>query len=949
MRKTLFFVLLILLVLPAFGRGKNKIPYEHFDWKVYQSPHFDIFYYEEEAHLLEGVADLAEAAYEANSKTIQHEVEFRIPLVIFKSHEEFEQTNIFPGFLPKYVGAFAEPFQSRMVLPVDLPPEELYELLRHEMTHIFQYDMLFNNKISTIMRANAPTWLIEGMASYVADDEDNFARMVLRDAAINSNFRTLAQFSGQSYLAYRVGHAAFDFMEQEWGIEGIRNFLWEYRKNITGKVESAMEKAFELSPEEFSRKFRKYLRKRYVDLLPIKEEPDDHAREIRTRKVFTTLSPELSVSGDLFAAMVPIKNELDLVLVSTKDGRIFKNLTKGYTNRYTDMSVSAFDGINDLAWSPDGNQIVFIARKEGTNVMFVVNVLNGDLMEELRFDDVKEIQSPAFGADSDVLFFSGNQDGVYDLYEYSRSKETLRNLTSDPEEDRNPRISPDGKELVYSSNRDGFFKIFSLDLDTGKNTQLTSGLGNDIQPSYSQDMKSVYFSSDRFDDIYNIYGLDLETGRKAQYTNVLTGAFAPQERIVFDHREGEETKQLVFTSYYEGRFRIYRMDNPEERKEAYDVSEDNYQNVKEHVMTTNLTLDPEKFKPYKMTENFTVSGVDLTAGVTDDGRFLTNSRVSFGDVLGNHSVDVYAYSISSYESYYVNYLNRTRRLQWGTSFDAFQYFFVDYYNPVNYGQRLDRVAKDLRLTGYMRYPFSLFSRVDFGVGATDQDTYRPLAVYDDNNDVFLGYTYEQVDFTAPFAYVALSRDTIRYANFGPMQGMGFDFIYSNAIGEYQTFSTDFRAYKELTRRSLLAFRVRGDYSDGDTPELFYLGGNNNLRGDYYYNQFSGTRRVLTQMELRFPLIDYLGFPGFGFGNIRGAFFAEAGGTWSEDGEFSFEFEPDEEFDPATPSPKYLLGTYGFDVSMFLFGLELHWNWAKRTNFSTFPSSSNFSFWIGRTF
>lgn len=929
---------------PLWAGGKNKIPYDNFEWKIYRSPHFNVFFYEAEEHLLPKVVDMAEAAYAHNSDLLQHQINFKVPLVIYKTHEEFEQTNVFSGFVPRYVGAFAEPFQSRMVLPIDLPDVELYELIAHELTHIFQYDMLFNNKISTIIRANAPTWFIEGMASYVADDESNLDRMVLRDSAINSNFASLSQLSSLSFLAYRVGHSAFNYIEQEYGIEGVRNLLWEYRKNIGGSVESAIRKALDIEPEDFDRQFKKYLRKRYVSLLPKKEEPDDYAREIRTRKVFTTLSPELSPSGDLFAAFVPIKNSIDLVLISTKDGRLFKNLTPGYTNRYTELSVNPFNGTNDLAWSNDGNEIAFMARREGTNILLVVNVLTAQIVDEVKTAGIKSLESPCFSDDAKTIFFVGNQNGVGDIFSLDRETREVANLTNDPEDDKNPRLSPDGKELVYSSERDGFFKVVALKLGTLEKTQLTSGFGNDIQPSFSQDMSRIYYSSDRFEDIYNVYSLKLDSGEMFQYTDILTGAFAPQERTVFDHREGEERKQLVFTAYYEGRFRIYRMDEMGERERPYDVSSDLYTNVKDHKMSANYTLDMDNFQPYRLKNNFTVSGVDVTAGVTDDGRFISNSSVQFSDVLGNHNLAISAYSVSSFESYYANYLNRSRRLQWGFQFDSIQYFLVDrFFRP---GERVDRVYKYQLLTGYMRYPLSLFSRIDFGLGMTDQDTFRYVPVT--NDEGVTGFFLEQSDFTTPFAYLAFSHDTLRYQNFGPIQGMGFDLIYSEAFGEYNAVNLEFRAYKELTRRSLIAFRVRGDMSDGDTPQFYYLGGNNNLRGDYFYNEFVGTRRFLSQFEIRFPVVDAIVFPGWALTNIRGGLFLDVGGTFFEGGNFEWDFEGDT-FDADLPSTDYLLATYGMDVSMYFLGLELHWTWSRRTNFDDFPSNSRFSFWIGRTF
>ncbi|MCB1049976.1 MAG: PD40 domain-containing protein [Acidobacteria bacterium] len=934
-------LLVCFFFLPLFAGGKNKVSYDQFEWKVYQSAHFKVFHYTEEEHLLPAVVDMAEAAYAANSDKLQHQINFKIPLVIYKTHEEFEQTNIFGGFVPRYVGAFADPFQSRMVLPIDLPPEDLYELIAHELTHIFQYDMLFNNRISTIIRANAPTWFIEGMASYIANDEDNLGRMVLRDAAVNAGFNSLSNLNSLSYMAYRVGHAAFDFMEEEWGIEGVRNFLWEYRKDITGGVDDALQKAFELEPNEFNRKFKKYLRKRYIELLPIKEEPDDYAREIRTRRVVTTLSPELSPSGDLFAAVVPMGNELDLVLVSTKDGRIFKNLTKGYTNEYTEINVNAFSGKNDLSWSPDGNEIAFSVRKEGTNRILVVNVLNGRITEDLSFDDIRSLESPAFGGNPNELYFTGNKNGAIDVFYYNRKAATVVNLTNDPQEDRNPRISPDGNELLYSSMRAGFMKIIAYNLEKREKTQLTSGLGNDIQANYSQDMKRIYFSSDRYDDIYNIYSLEIETGLMHQYTNLLTGAFSPQERILFDHKAGVETKQLVFSAFYEGRYRIYRMDKPSDREKVYSADQDNYENVKDHPMTANTKVEPESFGEYRPFKNFSVSGVDLTAGVTDDGRFLTNSSISFSDVLGNHNLDISAYSISSYESYYANYLNRTGRAQWGLTFDSQQYFFVDYYFQP--GSRIDRTYKNMILAGYWRYPFSLFSRVDIGAGGVDYDSYYPR--YNEELDRFL---YEVADYTEPFAYLNFSRDTARYSYFGPIQGMVLDIGATHTFNQYTTYRADYKGYKELSRRSLFATRVRADYSDGDRPELFFLGGNSNLRGDYFYNQFAGTKRLLTQMELRFPLVDQITFPGFSLGNIRGRFFTEVGGAWFDDDSFNFEFEGSDTYFPELPNPNYLLGSYGFEISMFFLGLELHWTWSTRTNFDDLTGSRHFSFWIGRT-
>lgn len=946
-------LLLAVPVLPANARGKNKIQYDDFEWKVYISPHFKVYYYEAEAHLLESIVDMAESAYRHVSEKLQHELNFNVPFVAYKTHEEFEQTNIFPNFIPRNLGAFAEPLQSRMVLPLDGGPEKNYALIVHELTHIFQYDMLYNNKLSTILRAQAPTWFTEGMASWVADDEDNLDRMVLRDAAVNSNFTSLGAFSGLSFLAYRIGHSAFDFMEEKYGIEGIRNFLWQYRKNITGSIGAAIERAFETPVEEFDRDFRKYLRRKYVGLLAEKEEPDDNAREIRTRRALTTLSPKLSPSGDLYAAIIFLKNELDLVLISTKDGRIFKNLTKGFTNRYTELYYGAFEGVNDLGWSPDGNEIAFTARKELSNRLFVVNALKGNIVEEMVFEGIRDAQSPIFSSDGRTIYFVGNAKGFYDIFSYDRETKAVNNITRDEYHDRNPEMSPDGKELLYSTQRDGFYKIFALNLANGQKNQLTSGLGNDNQASYSSDMKRIYFSSDRFDDVYNIYSLDLENGEKRRYTNILTGAFAPQERVSYDSKAGAETKQLIFTSFYQGRYRVYRMDRPDSVGKDYEITTDNYANVKEYDMTSNLKLEEERYQKYKPFKNFTISNIAVNVGATDDGRFITNSGLQLSDPLANHLLDISAYSISDFESYFLQYVNQSNRWQWGSSFSAQQSFIVDRFDPRQ--ERRERRYKSLDLGGFMRYPINQFNRFDFGAGFQDAEYFT----FDLNEEG--RFISVPADFSEPYAFVAFSRDTTRYSNIGPIQGMIYDLRYTQIFGgTARTISTELSTYKQLTRRSLFAWRTIYNHSDGDIPQLFSLGGTNRLRGDYQFNEFVGSRRFLTQLELRFPIIDVLALPGFAFGNIRAAFFADVGGAWFENSDFNFEFQESAPsgqdpgdgsvfFNPDNPNQDYLVGAYGLQISMNLLGLPVHWTWSRRTNWEEYPSNSRLSFWIGLNF
>ena len=97
--------------VPYFG--KNNIHYDTFDWHIYTTDHFEIYYYPEIEQHLERVAGYAESAYQQISADLKHDLSFKVPLILFKTHSEFEQENIEPG---------AATGRRRRVRRADAPP-----------------------------------------------------------------------------------------------------------------------------------------------------------------------------------------------------------------------------------------------------------------------------------------------------------------------------------------------------------------------------------------------------------------------------------------------------------------------------------------------------------------------------------------------------------------------------------------------------------------------------------------------------------------------------------------------------------------------------------------------------------------------------------------------------------------------------------------------------------
>ena len=80
--------------------GKNKIQYRNFDWHVLSGEHLDVYYYPAEEDLAKLALSYGEESYAVLERKFQHHPFRRIPLIIYAADHDFEQTNLFPGFIP---------------------------------------------------------------------------------------------------------------------------------------------------------------------------------------------------------------------------------------------------------------------------------------------------------------------------------------------------------------------------------------------------------------------------------------------------------------------------------------------------------------------------------------------------------------------------------------------------------------------------------------------------------------------------------------------------------------------------------------------------------------------------------------------------------------------------------------------------------------------------------
>jgi tricorn protease len=121
----------------------------------------------------------------------------------------------------------------------------------------------------------------------------------------------------------------------------------------------------------------------------------------------------------------------------------------------------------DLALSPDGKKVAFVARGE----VFAASATDGGDATRVTNSPAPESQ-PAWAADSRRLAYVSRRNGPGQIFLYDFSTNSETQLTTDAEGDDTPRFSPDGKWLAFER---GGREIRALNLETKRERLVASG------------------------------------------------------------------------------------------------------------------------------------------------------------------------------------------------------------------------------------------------------------------------------------------------------------------------------------------------------------------------------------------------------------------------------------------------------------------------------------------
>jgi Tol biopolymer transport system component len=910
------FFLVISINLPAQYFGRNKVNYRQFDFKVLESPHFEIYHYLGNVTVKNRIAQQSEQWYQMHQQIFKDTFKVRNPVILYNNHADFQQTNAVSGLIGVGTGGVTEGLKNRVIMPFMESNAQTDHVLGHELVHAFQYH-LFRESDSLSMNAlnNLPLWMIEGLAEYMSIGYiDPHTAIWLRSAVLNNKLPTIKLLNNRpdEYFPYRWGQAFWAYVTGVWGDDIIKPLFI-----ATGKYgyEDAFRRVLGVTDKIFSEKWKEALQAAYSPL-----QQNASVNPLGTQIIGKNNSgkinivPSISPDGKMMAfwSEKDIFN-LDLFLADATTGKVIQKLTSTSFASHID-EFSSYESA--VAWSPDSRQVAFVVFTKGRNRLLTGDI-QGKVTGEFDIPGVEGFSNPAWSPDGKTIVVTGLVDGQSDLYAFNLDTKTVKQLTNDRFAELTPSWSSDGKWLAFSTDRNSFKKIqhrFSHDLavmnySTGEiQTQPVFTGANNLNPVFGSDNSTLYFLSDR-DGFRNLYSYNVQSKELIQLSELYTGItgitlYAPAISA------SRQTDQVLYTYYNKDEYSIYSVNANGLPKRIVENKTTNMPAamlpptvrtgsdiVQNSITNPSFTLADEALfvdKPYRAKFKLDYLG-NTGMGVTTGG---FTSGVSggingiFSDILGNHQLfgsiaingEVYDFGGQ------FAYINADKRLNWGASISHVPYLsgiqrlFLDTLvlngndttEVANLSTDILRTFED-QLSLFAAYPFSQTRRVEGG--ASFARYYYRLDRYSDfyttDLNFFIGNRREKLPTPGGFnfgqGYLAFVEDNSQFGVASPLIGHRFRLEGGQYFGvvNLQSLLGDYRKYFRLppftlATRNMYMGRFGKDAESGVLPPL-YIGYPFFIRGyeatnfaeqstgeEVTINDLIGSKIFVTNAELRFP-------------------------------------------------------------------------------------------------
>ncbi|MCB0775867.1 MAG: hypothetical protein KDB99_06035, partial [Chitinophagaceae bacterium] len=433
--------------------GKNRVQYQKFKWRYYQTDNFNSYFSEDGLGLGKYVAQIAEQELPSIEEFVEYGLNRRANIVIYNNYDEMQQSNIGLGIDWQNTGGVTKLVNNKMIVYFDGDHNKLRLQIREGIARILVENILFGDDLGEFAANQAlldlPKWLTDGYIAYAAENWNTQLDDDLRAVMLSGRYNNFYQFAFEKPLL--AGQSFWKYVADKYGKSKTTYFL--YLARIYRNLNSASNKIAQ-------KKFKKMLQ----DFMT--EVQQQYFKDIRGRR--NTPRGQLSLSKSIdkkdyirFNAN-PVPRSYTYALVEFHQGRYQVVLMENFINRKVLLKLGVRTREEDkhpnyplLAWDGKGTRLAVLYSEEGKIKFFMYDVVNRVKLWKQEIDKFDQVQDMKFMLDNNTLLMSAVRSGQTDIYTFKINNQAIEQITNDVYDDLDPSFVafPNKTGIIFSSNR----------------------------------------------------------------------------------------------------------------------------------------------------------------------------------------------------------------------------------------------------------------------------------------------------------------------------------------------------------------------------------------------------------------------------------------------------------------------------------------------------------------
>ena len=484
--------------------GKNRVQYQKFNWKFYQSENFNTYFSQDGLGLGKYVTQIAETELPQLEEFVEYGLQRRTNIVVYNNFDEMQQSNIGLGIDWQSTGGVTKFVNNKMLVYFDGNHDNLRRQIRQGIAKVLVDNVLFGDDLGEVAANQAlldlPKWLTDGYIEYAAENWSPSLDDELRSTMLSGEYNNFYQFAFKK--PNLAGHAFWKYIANKYGKSKVTYFI--YLARIYRNLNNASKKIAGV-------KFKDVLKNFMLEI------PQEYYKDLRGRR--NVPKGQLSVSEVIgkkdfirFNAN-PNPKSFTYGVVEFFQGKYSVILMENFVNKKVLLKYgvrSKGDEINPnypiLAWDGKGTRLAVVYSEEGKLKLFVYDVINRIKVVKQELAMFDQVQDVKYMLDNNTLLFSGIRSGQTDIYVYKIDKQSIEQVTNDVYDDLDPSFVafPNKTGIIYSSNRPSAKAATSEDSLPGKRFNIfLVDSWNESQFKQISQLTSLKNGNARFPSQYN--------------------------------------------------------------------------------------------------------------------------------------------------------------------------------------------------------------------------------------------------------------------------------------------------------------------------------------------------------------------------------------------------------------------------------------------------------------